>query len=1335
MEETLTRASLLFCTFIFLSVTSNSAETQFDVRDAVVFSGPNGSSFGASLLKYRRGGRTDNGTWILVGAPDSRPQAIKHGGSGEVYKCRLTSEGFSFQSLSFYGGKPTPSRKKIRSWKKRLLRLQGFGSMLLLDRNNKPMACSTLKETKLGSGVMRSKCFSISRHLTLEGYTGVTPCAVDGTNWKVNKKGRLRTKSCRGGVSVHGLPIQSEWSFGLKEDSRQDSEGVAAAKEAPPPLPTDILAVQVGKGHFFSKEELETVASSPTYDGTGKVLIHDRKGKVLIELTGDEPGANFGSSVAIVDLNGDGLSELLVGAPLHGGNDERGQVCVYFNTGEGLERRPEECLSGSSKARSRFGVAIEAIGDINEDGFQDVAIGAPFEDDKKGAVYIYHGTKDGLNSTYSQRISSQNDFELRGLKMFGASIAGGEDISGDGTLDIAVGAPESSKAVIIKGKPVIEVSAQLELYPDKINVRECRMKGKMSPCFYATACFTFNEKRAPANIPITYTISADANLRGGASESRLEFFGKEHDLKSITTLYNNRRTCQKHGVYLKGDASGFHLPAEFSLEYELTWESSEKYNAPILKKKEENIRQKVKFIEYCTDGTDDCYSLPVQNPKQTETNKGKSLFPDTNMADTSMTQPPKVTTTIKKIISATKKPEVPETEDQEELEKPLMPLKETVDKDSKKEVDALPGNKPIIVPVDQHKIRLSLKEGATTTFHMGVHKQEQRPLDLFLLLDLSATMKKDLANIQNLVYHLRTTMSKAAPDVRIGVGTIRQLHDLGAARGSSASVRLSAVLSRYRPSVSSLSPVWDPEGHVLTPPNPVRHPDDKHITHLPLESYQSSRPCAGPKCRQPFGFHAALPITNRFNLLEFFLRRLTVSEGVARPEEGFDGMLQSAACMKKVGWRHNSLRMLVYVTDTPVQYVGDARLGDYILPNDGTCQLDARGVFVKNALQSTGYGWSPTPYQRDYPSIGLLKTKFYDNSIVPIFLVPKRQVKEYKNLASALDGQLGVMEDSSRNLVKMVKSAYEHARSEVTLQTMDIPPDVDVKVTAACKGDLRYEDKDSCAVGDKVKFNVHVTLEDCPAENQDYFKIKPVGMHHEKTIVLDYTCRPKVEKPKTSFDDLDLTGFQGQDAELAVDSDPCSAKFDDITDVITGDAVVGDVAYAFSGSYLWKMGENGTEDPVKVDEMFDGLTEGIDSAFTSRWTRMMYFMKGDQIWRYTQLHTGEIDLDNGFPRNVNTTGIPTNPDASLARAYQVFFFKGNKYWLWNEFSGRTAHGYPQKIQVSWPGVPDGIQAAFHGTDGMIYFFKDDKYYMMDQHLLEKAKEESRENPRPWMGCK
>ncbi|CAH1225016.1 Hypp45 [Branchiostoma lanceolatum] len=105
MEEAPTRASLLVFFFVFLSlaVTTDSAETQFDAAEAVVFSGPIGSSFGASLLKHRGGGRTDNGTWILVGAPDSRPQVTKYGGSGEVYKCRLTSEGFSFQSLSFYG--------------------------------------------------------------------------------------------------------------------------------------------------------------------------------------------------------------------------------------------------------------------------------------------------------------------------------------------------------------------------------------------------------------------------------------------------------------------------------------------------------------------------------------------------------------------------------------------------------------------------------------------------------------------------------------------------------------------------------------------------------------------------------------------------------------------------------------------------------------------------------------------------------------------------------------------------------------------------------------------------------------------------------------------------------------------------------------------------------------------------------------------------------------------------------------------------------------------------------------------------------------------------------
>ncbi|MCV4803200.1 integrin alpha, partial [Escherichia coli] len=62
------------------------------------------------------------------------------------------------------------------------------------------------------------------------------------------------------------------------------------------------------------------------------------------------------------------------------------------------------------------------LGDIDNDGFEDIAIGAPQEDDLRRAVYIYNGRVDGISSTYSQRIEGRQISQS--LRMFGQSISG-----------------------------------------------------------------------------------------------------------------------------------------------------------------------------------------------------------------------------------------------------------------------------------------------------------------------------------------------------------------------------------------------------------------------------------------------------------------------------------------------------------------------------------------------------------------------------------------------------------------------------------------------------------------------------------------------------------------------------------------------------------------------------------------------------------------------------------------------------------------------------------------------------------------------------------------------
>lgn len=78
----------------------------------------------------------------------------------------------------------------------------------------------------------------------------------------------------------------------------------------------------------------------------------------------------FGSSVCAVDLNADGLSDLLVGAPLATGvTREEGRVHVYINQGNAKLLEAEFQLSGSDAYAARFGETIADLGDLDDDGY------------------------------------------------------------------------------------------------------------------------------------------------------------------------------------------------------------------------------------------------------------------------------------------------------------------------------------------------------------------------------------------------------------------------------------------------------------------------------------------------------------------------------------------------------------------------------------------------------------------------------------------------------------------------------------------------------------------------------------------------------------------------------------------------------------------------------------------------------------------------------------------------------------------------------------------------------------------------------------------------------
>lgn len=93
----------------------------------------------------------------------------------------------------------------------------------------------------------------------------------------------------------------------------------------------------------------------------------------------------------------------MVGAPFYYGDQKGGAVYIYYNIRKCYKSsncKWDRILYGQSQ--SRFGFAMTALGDINKDGYNDVAIGAPYGNHGHGTVYVYLGSKDGLNEEPSQ---------------------------------------------------------------------------------------------------------------------------------------------------------------------------------------------------------------------------------------------------------------------------------------------------------------------------------------------------------------------------------------------------------------------------------------------------------------------------------------------------------------------------------------------------------------------------------------------------------------------------------------------------------------------------------------------------------------------------------------------------------------------------------------------------------------------------------------------------------------------------------------------------------------------------------------------------------------------
>lgn len=129
----------------------------------------------------------------------------------------------------------------------------------------------------------------------------------------------------------------------------------------------------------------------------------------------------------------------------------------------------------------RFGTALSKIGDINLDGYNDIAISAPFEGN--GAVYIYLGGPEGLSTKPSQRIEAPSElpspYDDVKSSMFGHGISKGVDIDSNGYRDIAIGSPNAEAIYVFKTYPVVKVVASITPSKSELSLDDTRFNMKV----------------------------------------------------------------------------------------------------------------------------------------------------------------------------------------------------------------------------------------------------------------------------------------------------------------------------------------------------------------------------------------------------------------------------------------------------------------------------------------------------------------------------------------------------------------------------------------------------------------------------------------------------------------------------------------------------------------------------------------------------------------------------------------------------------------------------------------------------------------------------------------
>ncbi|XP_012529707.2 integrin beta-PS isoform X2 [Monomorium pharaonis] len=374
-----------------------------------------------------------------------------------------------------------------------------------------------------------------------------------------------------------------------------------------------------------------------------------------------------------------------------------------------------------------------------------------------------------------------------------------------------------------------------------------------------------------------------------------------------------------------------------------------------------------------------------------------------------------------------------------------------------RQLSSIKGKDP--VQVQPQRIHLRLRPGEDYRVTMKYSQAEDYPVDLYYLMDLSASMEPYRDKLSKLGLQLAEAMQKLTSNFRIGFGSFVD--------------------------------------KVILP-----------MTNTQPDKLQS--PCTlktGKPCAPPYDYKNQMPLTENVVLFEDQVQAAPVSGNLDGPEGGLDAMMQVIVCTKEIGWRQKARHLIVFSTDAIFHIAGDGKLAGIVEPNDCKCHLDEKGFYTHSLLQ-------------DYPSISQINKKAREHNMNIIFAVPDHKSATYQRLSRSISGSsTGTLENNSQNVVALVRNEYEKIVDFVTL--IDTAPKmIDVKYFSRCLNKtgelLERQECGGLRVGNIIEFEIVLKVVECPKDPKDWYQtmqIKPRGLNESLTIDVEIICDCPCEKP------------------------------------------------------------------------------------------------------------------------------------------------------------------------------------------------------------------------------